>query len=287
MLKKIGIYNDISPELMPQLPKKGTVVTYEFVNVTQDVIPDPNTGARKTILPPSVAIPPTASFYDSVKGNWEKIALITSHDHFGNPKGFRKHYFQPKTMGVYFNIQIGASADMNDLYQYMELAAFVEAEGKPRDENTSIIFRKVNHELQAKKNREQRDLEFKALGAARELKGEDLERVGLLCGYFKSGYDEEVMRDQIESYAKTNPKTFLERLNDEHGDAKATILHALQLEIVEVKDNELCWKDNGASIISLGSHTDPEIQFADFVTADPKGKKVLEMVKNIIKKKKK
>jgi hypothetical protein len=56
-LRKMGVYNDISPELFPKLPPRGTKVTYRFLETYEDPFSDDGVPVyRATLTTPATSV---------------------------------------------------------------------------------------------------------------------------------------------------------------------------------------------------------------------------------------
>lgn len=286
MLKKAGIYNDISPELMPVLPKKGTVVTYEYIAMKPDANRDKLNPRGMMYLPSRVDLPCTSTFFDKIKGEWIDVGLVERVAPSGEIEFQRINLTPDNNAGLSLAITIGSSGKNNDLYQYMELASFVEIDGKVLPQGKAPMFRRVDTEKDALARKAARDKKYEAYNTAKGFDADALNRAAILIGCYNSTVSEGTLREAVEAFAEKNPEQFFDLVvNDAHGDAKAAMKMAIHLGICEVGGGELKWADSKQAILTLTSDSDPAIQFANYIIGDPKGTQIYGVIKDQISKK--
>jgi len=282
MLKKVGIYNDIPKDLYPKRPEKGTLVTYEYITAAQ------NNLDGKVLLPASYQLPCTSSFYNTITEQWTPIGLVESVNSKGEIEFQRRVLTPETTAALAVHITIGSSGKNDDLYDYMELADFVEIDGKKLPDGKTPIFRRVDSEKGAIKRKSERDKKFEAYSIAKGLDTEALGRAAILIGCYNSNVSETALREAVEAFAEDNPTSFFDLVvNDAHGDAKAAMKMAIHLGIIDVSNGELKWADSKQAIMTLTSDVDPAIQFANYIIGDPKGTQIYGVIKDQIGKKNK
>ena len=288
MLKKVGIYNDISKELLPKFPEKGTLVTYEFIQSAEQEHHKKLNPKGQSLLPSSYQLPCTSTFFDTIKEEWIPIGLVESVNAKGEIEWQRRILTPETDAGLCISIVIGSSGKNNDLYQYMELASFVEIDGKTLPDGKKPIFRRVDSEKGAIKRKSERDKKFEAYSIAKGLDTEALGRAAILIGCYNSNVSETALREAVEAFAEDNPTSFFDLVvNDAHGDAKAAMKMAIHLGIIDVSNGELKWADSKQAILTLTSDVDPAIQFANYIIGDPKGTQIYGVIKDQIGKKNK
>lgn len=272
-LKKIGIYNNISPEYMPKLPKRGTVVTYRFLTYSYD----PFGEDTNPIFQAKLMLPCFSRFFDETQKEWVEIGLIGGVDSYGNPlpEKIRRVWCEPGANGGYMNLTIGNSQD-DELFQYLELASFNKS-NKFRDEGSGVILERVDFEAEAKEARNELKSKMEAIKKAALINKDDLPRVASLLGYdYEVG--EEQVRFEIESFAHEYPEDFMERMEDKHFDIKSNISLAIDEDLVyiDVEERKLKWSDSKGDIMRL---VDLEIEevieaYAAWASKEKSGKDV-------------
>lgn len=263
-LKKLGVYNDFSDELkkLIALPKKGTQISYRFL----DIYEDPMSG--QSYYKAKLKIPPFSKCFDPGKNEWVEIGLVSGVDQFGNPipNRVRRVWASPQENAGMLHITIGNSQD-DELFQYLELASF-NAANPNRDEEVHSILERVNFEAEAKENRQALRMKRDALIKAAALSKEEVYNLTLLLGY-DTELSEEEMRFNIEDYAENEPEDFMDRINDKQVGIKALVAQAIVLDVayVSVEESKLKWTDSDGDIMKLADLEDDMVyeQFADFI----------------------
>lgn len=272
-LKKIGIYNNISPEYMPKLPKRGTTVTYRFLTYSYD----PFGEDTNPIFQAKLMLPCFSRYFDETQKEWIEIGMIGGVDSYGNPLAdkIRRVWCEPGSSGGYLNLTIGNAQD-DELFQYLELCSFNKS-NKNRDESVGAILERVDFELEAKEARNELKSKMDAIKKAALITKEDLPKVASLLGYdYELG--EEQVRFEIESFAHEYPEDFMNRMEDKLFEIKATISLAIDENIVhiDVEERKLKWSDSNGDIMRL---VDLEIEevieaYATWASKEKSGKDV-------------
>lgn len=272
-LKKIGIYNNISSEYMPKLPKRGTTVTYRFLTYSYD----PFGEDTNPIFQAKLMLPCFSRYFDETQKEWIEIGMIGGVDSYGNPLAdkIRRVWCEPGSSGGYLNLTIGNAQD-DELFQYLELCSFNKS-NKNRDESVGAILERVDFELEAKEARNELKSKMDAIKKAALITKEDLPKVASLLGYdYELG--EEQVRFEIESFAHEYPEDFMNRMEDKLFEIKATISLAIDEDIVyiDVEERKLKWSDSNGDIMRL---VDLEIEevieaYATWASKEKSGKDV-------------
>lgn len=272
-LKKIGIYNHIPEDIMPKLPKRGTVVTYRFLNYSYD----PFGEDTSPIFQSKLMLPCFSKFFNESKGEWVEIGLLGGVDSYGNPlhDKIRRVWVEPGANGGYLNLTIGNSQD-DELYQYLELCSFNKS-NKFRDDNIGAILERVDFESEAKEARNELKSKMEAIKKAALINKEDLPRIASLLGYdYELG--EEQIRFEIESFAHEYPEEFMERMADKNFDIKTNISLAIDEDIVyiDVEERKLKWSDSKGDIMRLVDLEIDEVieAYATWASKEKSGKDV-------------
>jgi hypothetical protein len=247
-LKKMGNYNNIPAEYMPKLPKRGTVVTYRFLNYHYD----PFGEDLAPIFQAKLMLPSFSKFFDENASEWIEIGLLDGVDSYGNPmpNKIRRVWTEPGANGGYLNLTIGNSQD-DELFQYLELCSFNKS-NKLRDTETALILERVDFEAEAKEARNELKSKMEAIKRAALISKEDLPKVASLLGY-KYELGEEQVRFEIESFAHEYPEDFMDRMEDKLFDIKASVSLAIDEDLVyiDVEERKLKWSDSKGDIMRL------------------------------------
>lgn len=287
MLKKIGIYNDVSPSLIPELPEKGTIVFYKFLHVYHNPIksisgrlPGKTDGIHYQYCR---KMPVVSNFWDSKKEKFVPIGLIDAIDQNGTITRQARVYFNPMENHGFFTLTIGESAESDRLWTYLEMASFVEHDDEEwrRDESEELIMRKVDNEKEAKRQRDKRNVRKHAMDMAYNMTDEEIVRTALIIP-FDVNQSIENVRNLVEDHAEKNPELFLRQTSDPDAEYKATIAQALSLNVmfVDRERGNLCYTQTSGVIMTLNSLEDVNNQFAAWMR-DPANKLSEGHMKNI------
>jgi len=281
MLRKVGQFNDVSPELMPKLPEKGTIVSYRFKELTVDPL------TKKLTYQHQVKIPSISNFFDTEKKQWVKVGLVDSVDNNGNPVNVKRVWAFPQQNAGHFNLTIGESTDTDDLFRYLELASFVDNKKEFRDEGEPLLMERVDHEAEAQRRREKRQRKRDAYKKATGLEGADLIQASLVLGFYSEDNKdkEDLLRDPIEEFAEKYPDEFLQRMDDPHAESKAVLRHAILLSLIKEDGNSLRWADTNGEVLSLVQPENAENEFSHYISTAKDGSRILAEIKRQIEKK--
>lgn len=274
-LKKVGIYNDIPKEFLPELPEAGTVVTFKAALTIIDT--NDNTISYQNM----VVLPVTSSFRNPNTGEAIKIGLVHEVDNSGNIIGRTWHTFEPRKTSGLLVITIGLSEEMDTLYQYLMLASFVGT-NPYRYKNEPIILNLVDYKKEASSKRENRSVLVKALNAAMDVADEDLIEKCMLLG-INSKLDPEQIRNEMEEMATADPAGFLAKINDQDAALIACVNNAMSLGVL-VKDGvAIKWADGGVALFELTQDDELLIpsEFCQFIKNEKAGAKLVSKIKSI------
>jgi hypothetical protein len=283
-LKHVGIYNNIPAEYMPKLPKRGTIVTYRFL----DYYNDPLSETDLPVFKAKLMIPCFSRFFDKANNDWIEIGLVSGVDAFGNPipNMVRRVWVEPQANAGYLNLTIGNAAD-DELFQYLELASFNLANPN-RDENVHPILERVDFEAEAREARNDLKNKMEAIKIAGNIAKEDLPRFSSLLGYEYEGLTEEEVRFNIESFAHEESDAFMDRIKDKHFDIKSYISLALDKDVVYIDedDRKLKWSDSKGDIMRLVDIDQDEVidAYAAWASKEKNGKDVHQELLSLLSK---
>jgi hypothetical protein len=283
-LKHVGIYNNIPTEYMPKLPKKGTIVTYRFL----DYYNDPLSETDLPVFKAKLMLPCFSRFFDKTNNDWIEIGLVSGVDAYGNPipTMIRRVWVEPQANAGYLNLTIGNAAD-DELFQYLELCSF-NAANPNRDENVHPILERVDFEAEAREARNDLRNKMEAIKIAGNIAKEDLPRFSSLLGYEFEGLTEEEVRFNIESFAHEDSESFMDRIKDKHFDIKSYISLALDRDVVyiDTDDRKLKWSDSKGDIMRLVDVDQYEVidAYAAWASKEKNGKDVHQELLSLLSK---
>lgn len=274
MLTKIGGYNHIPEDKMPELPDAGTIVTYQFAKKLHDA------ASGHDFYPAHQQLPSFAKA--KIGKNFIDIGLVGGVDHTGIPvsESIRRVQAYPARNGGYFHLTIGNAED-NDLYQFFELADWVATTDKPEITDKTILIKK-DFKAEAKKQLDVARAKREAVTHALNLKGDALSRVGFLLGMGKVE-DPETLQLQIWQAAERNPEEYFLKVDDKDAEPKSTLAQALAVGSVKLDSENKCLKwSNDALLLDLlqaDSESAVLAEFAEYIKGDKNGSKIVEAMK--------
>lgn len=282
-LKKVGSFNDIPAEYMPKIPKRGTIVTYRFL----DSYTDPLSETEIPVFRAKLMLPCFSRFFDKTNNQWVEIGMVSGVDAYGNPLSdrIRREWVEPQANSGYLNITIG-SAQADELFQYLELCSF-NLSNPYRDESVHAILERVDFEAEAREARNELKSKMEAIKVAGNIAKEDLPRISALLGFPLEGTEEEI-RFNIESFAHEESEDFMYRMTDKLVDIKSFISLALEKDVVYIDedDRKLKWSDSKGDIMRLVDLEVDEVieAYAKWASKDKSGKDVHEELLSLLAK---
>lgn len=272
-LRKLGIYNDVSPELFPKLPPRGTKITYRFLETYEDPFSEDGVPVYKAVL----MIPSMSRTFDPIKSDWVEVGMVGGLDMFGNPepRTIRREWVKPQENGGFLVLTIGNSKD-DELFQYLELASF-NAANPNRDTTVNAILERVDFEAEAKEARNEMKSRLEAVRKAMAIQTSDLPRYASILGFDIEESEEEI-RFNIENFAHEEPFDFLDRMEDDSFEIESYCSLALDKKIIFVseEDSRLKWSDTKGEITKLLSTDIDSVisSYSNFVKTNKVGKEI-------------
>jgi hypothetical protein len=277
-LQELGKWNKIRPELLPELPADGTVVSFKVNNIMITELD----GEKR--YPMSYVFPTTSSFIDPETNEIIPIGIIESTDDSGLVPRFRKIRFSPQLQAGSYHVVIGSSEFANDEYRYLMLAS--EREGNDNavfgaNAKYSLVDNKKTATIESK----QRRAKYEAINFAMNVKDTELIDTALILG-ISPDLDIIEIRNQIEAYAESHPKDFLAKVKDEDGMYIALINNAMRLNITYNSGGTIKWVMGDAKIFELTQDNPlliPE-EFVRFVKLEKQGAMIVDKLKELCEK---
>lgn len=245
-----GKWNQIPDDLLPKIPDQETLVSYEVLDSFYDPV------KKKTRWHASLHLPSTSVVR---KGNKTiPIGLVGGVDQVGNliPTEIRPLHFQPNENCGLIEFYIGQGNSMNDeLYQYLELMS--ENESNPnRDTSVRALFRKKDYVQEAKQQREKRSVAREAMGIVLGMKPAEIKQTALLLG-ISADRDSELVLNDIEDYATSKPREFIDILSDPDKDVRAMLAKGLENGVFLINDEAMALThSNNAEIMRITGTAD-------------------------------
>lgn len=287
MLRKVGKYNDVTLDLIPKLPEKGTVVQYQFIHVYHNPIKtiSGHIPGRKDGIHYQYCkkMPTVSNFWDSVKNQFVPIGMVDTVDINGSITRQSSLYFYPLENHGFYTLTIGESAEVDRIWTYLEMASFVQREDDQfiRDESEELIMKKVDNVKEAQRLRDKRALRKKAIDIAYAMTDDEIIRTALIIP-FDVNQPIDTLRNLVEDYSETHPELFIRQASDPDADVKATLAQGIETGILTVdkEANSLRYARTNGTIMIFNSLENIHNQFADWVR-DPSNKTAEGHLKNI------
>lgn len=244
------------------------------------ITPDPlNPGQLR--MPSVVMIPPTDRVFSDETQDYVDIAAIRNVG-TGGKITFYDIDFTSMERG--HKILDTNSREGLDVAQYLYISNY-NASNKSRDTSIKALFELVDETGKAKEKLSNRKTRREALVAASTLEDAD---VRMLVS--SMGGDEnrplEILRDEIESYAETNPEEFLKLSASKANHIKAVGKRAIDAGIITYnrQQSRFEWVSTGDPILTVprSSSRKPLEAFLSFVNENKNGQAVFEEIENLL-----
>jgi len=277
-MKKTKLFNNLSPELIESTKlKKGEKVVYRIHNIQRNPM-DPT----KWALPSVRSVPPVDQIYDEKKQEFVDIAAVRSVNADGD-HSFHELYFYGSQGGML--VLSGGVAAHQEMHSYLALCNY-NASNPNRDTTKEPLFELVDESVRSEKERKNRNLKREALNAAYDLSADDVKNYIAALGQDDTR-PMEVMRNELETLADTDPKGFLDLINNKQASMKAVINRALTkgVLIFDHESSRYTWP-NGEAILTVARTTgsEPVEELVSFCVSGAKGEKVFQIIQSKAKK---
>lgn len=270
-------YNDYKTKLEPL--RKGQKAIYELTGIKKDPL-DPD-GVKLTV-PFAKGVPNTDRAWDEDRKEFVDIAFVTGEGQGGVP--IMGDIIFWKGDGGLMILQGGKQRD-EKLYQYMERTNY-NGSNPHRDPSYPIIFTRKDYKAEAKKKREERDIRTLAINKAKELNITMVRQISVYLGYNMDSEDE-VLRDRLEDYADSNPKSFLALTENKDLTIMEVANEAIKKGILSVDKQGRKITDKGGQTLltwQIKPDANPLEEFVAFVKTDA-GSEYYAELKSVLKKK--
>ena len=277
-MKKTKIFNQISEKLLKAtMLKPGEQVIYRVTGIQ----PNPMEPG-KWAIPAAKNVPPTDTIWDEEKQEYVDIAAVRSFTADGEHT-YHEIYFYGN-QGGHLILHGGRSIDQ-EIHSYLTLCNY-NGSNPNRDTSKEIYFHLVDETAKSEREIKNRNLKREALNIAADLTAEDLKNYIAALGQDDSR-PVGVLRNELESMADNDPKSFLELVNNKQAVMKATLNRAVKKSVI-LFDEEQCkfsWPSGEViSIVSRNTGVDAIDELLSFCVASPKGEKVFQTIQQKSKK---
>lgn len=270
-------FNEYKTEVTPL--KKGQKAIYELTGIQKDPL-DPE-GVKFTI-PFAKGVPNKDRVWDEASKEFIDIAYITGYGEGNRPILGEITFWQSSGGLMILN---GGKANDERLYQFMERTNY-NGSNPHRDPSYPIIFTRKDYKAEAKKRTEERDLKFLAVKKAKELNISMVRQIAVYL-HFDMDREDDVLRERLEDYAETNPKSFLALTENKDLVIMEVANEAVNRGILFIDKQGRKITDKGGQTLltwQIKPDVNPLEEFVAFVKTDS-GSEYYSELKTVLKKK--
>lgn len=277
-MKKTKLFNNLSPEVVKKtMLKPGEQVIYRIVGITRNPMDE-----SKWAIPAAKNVPPTDQIWDDEKQEFIDIAAVRSVDAEGN-HSYHDIYFYGN-QGGHMILRGGRAVDQ-EIHSYLTLCNY-NGSNPNRDTSKEVIFELVDESVKSDTERKQRNLKREALNAAADLSPEDVRNYTAALGQDDTKKIE-ILRNELETMADHDPKSFLELISNKQAVMKATLNRALAKGVItfDSEQSRFSWP-NGEAILTVARTTggDAVEELLTYCVSGAKGEKVFQTIQSKAKK---
>lgn len=276
-MKKTELYNQLSASMIEKTKlKPGQTVTYRLCNIQPSSL-DPS----RMAIPAAKNVPPIDTIYDEEKGEYVDIAAVRAVDGQGNHT-FHEIFFYSNMAG-HIILTGGRSADQ-EIHSYLALCNYNNS--KPdRDVTKEPIFELVDESAKAEKESRTRNLRREALNAAADLNPEDVKNYAAALGKDDTK-SVAILRNELEEMADSDPKSFLDLINNKQTIVTATVNRAVKKGVIlfNQEQSRFEWPNKEVILVVARTGSDAIDEFVSFCTSSAKGEKVFQTIQSKAKK---
>jgi hypothetical protein len=271
-MKRTKLYNNLSPELLKQtMLKPGEQVIYRV----EGIQPNPMEPG-KWAIPAAKNVPPVDTIWDEKKQEYVDIAAVRSFDAEGNHTFHEIYFFGQQ--GGHLILQGGRAIDQ-EIHSYLCLTNH-NGSNPNRDTSKEIYFTLVDEQAKSEKERKVRNLKREALNVSADLSPEEVRNYIAALGQDDTR-DVNVLRNELESMADNDPKSFLELIENKQAIMKATLNRAIKKGVINFDEEQSKFSWPTGEVITVVSRTtggDAVEELLNFCVSSAKGEKVFQTI---------
>lgn len=293
LMEPVSQFNNLSKELRAKLVKRvegfGPVVRYRFKISREN--PDPDKYNGKIIYPRQYTLDPAIftikDEYEKTEGKskLKQIAIVEALDKSGIPEKFGR-------VKVYGNEKGILTLNIDKREEDLAMAMFLELHPKvgngmfPDSESFHVVER-IDEVAYAKEQREVRSKRLEALSSAQRMSDAEIREFNSAMGWDESR-DTEVIREEVEVYAETDPDAFMELTSNNSIQYRSVIQAALNKQKIVFDPIEYKFTDNMTkqvlAILSPNPAKSHVESFAEWLQANgDKADKIYNRLKETVK----
>lgn len=271
-MKKTKFYNNVSDALLkPTKLKPGQQVIYRVEGIT----PDPmNPG--KWAIPAAKNVPPIDQIWDEEKQEYVEIAAVRTFDSEGNHTFHEIWFFG--NQGGHMILRGGNAVDQ-EIHSYLSISNY-NGSNPNRDTTKEVYFNLVDEQAKSEVERKVRNIKREALNVSADLTAEDVRNYIAALGQDDTR-SLEVLRNDLETMADTDPKSFLELVSNKQAVMKATLNRALKKNVIKFEEDQSRFTWANGEVITVVARTtggDAVEDLVGFCVSSTKGEKVYQTI---------
>jgi len=267
MLEQAKPYNEFTPEFRKKLEEHvrslGKKVRYRFHIENQN--PDPEKYNGPIIWPGIWTLSPTVFRITDKnekrdgQSRSKQVGLIDTVDEKGVPNRFKKLKVESRNKGILdFVLE---DAEGNEDFEAFNKVMFLELHPKNKnglnsDATETKIFERVDIKAAAVASRKERKLKDEAKKFAEDLTDEEVKHYIAALGMDETD-DIEILRNQLESLAETDPDMLLSMRDDNKVTHQSVVKRGIDQAIIGInpQNGEVTWASNGNVIVDMGPNS--------------------------------
>lgn len=271
-MKKTKMYNNVSDALLkPTKLKPGQQVVYRV----EGIQPDPmNPG--KWAIPAAKNVPPIDQIWDEEKQEYVEIAAVRTFDSEGNHT-FHEIWFFGNQGG--HMILRGGNAIDQEIHSFLSISNY-NGSNPNRDTTKEVYFTLVDEQAKSEVERKVRNIKREALNVSADLTAEDVRNYIAALGQDDTR-PLEVLRNDLEAMADSDPKSFLDLVSNKQAVMKATLNRALKKNVIKFEEEQSRFTWPTGEVITTVARTtgsDAVEDLVAFCVSSTKGEKVYQTI---------
>lgn len=236
----------------------------------------------KWSIPAAKNVPPIDQIWDEEKQEFIDIAAVKNFNSEGDHT-FHEIYFYGN-QGGHLILRGGRAIDQ-ELYSYLTLSNY-NGSNPNRDESKEIYFTLVDEKSKSEQEIKVRNLKREALNISSDLSADDVKNYIAAMGQ-DDNRPITVLRNDLETLADNDPKSFLELVNNKQAVMKATLNRAIKKGIIVFDEEQSKFSWPNGEVITVTARTtggDAVEDLLAYCVGNAKGEKVFQTIQTKSKK---
>lgn len=236
----------------------------------------------KWAIPAAKNVPPIDQIWDEEKQEFIDIAAVKSFNAEGDHTFHEIYFFG--NQGGHLILRGGRGIDQ-EIYSYLTLCNY-NGSNPNRDESKEIYFTLVDEKVKSEQERKVRNLKREALNISSDLNTDDVRNYIAALGQDDTR-PVEVLRNELETMADNDPKSFLELVNNKQAVMKATLNRAIKKGVIifDEEQSKFSWPTGEVIVITARTTgSDAVDDLLAYCVGNAKGEKVFQTIQTKSKK---